>query len=152
MTRRELLLSASGLALLGTAACSGSDSPTSPSNLPPTGTAAFSQTDLTVGTGATAAAGQAISVNYTGWLYSDTAAENKGSQFDSSAGRGVFRFTLGAGSVIRGWDQGIPGMRVGGRRRLVIPPELAYGSSTPDPQRIPPNATLLFEVDLVSIP
>jgi FKBP-type peptidyl-prolyl cis-trans isomerase FkpA len=148
MTRRHLLHSFVALSLAAAPACSGSDSatPTSPS----TGSAPFSTTDLRAGTGATAATGQAISVNYTGWLYSNTAAENKGTQFDTSAGRGVFRFTLGAGQVIRGWDQGIPGMRVGGLRRLVIPPELAYGSSANGP--IPPNATLLFEVELVSVP
>jgi FKBP-type peptidyl-prolyl cis-trans isomerase FkpA len=148
MTRRHLLHSFAALSLVATVACSGSDSP-SPT-APSTGSAPFSTTDLRAGTGATAAVGQAISVNYTGWLYSNTAAENKGTQFDTSAGRGVYRFTLGAGSVIRGWDQGIPGMRVGGLRRIVIPPELAYGSGGSGP--IPPNATLLFEVELVSIP
>lgn len=148
MTRRHLLRSLAVLSLATVPACSGSDAgtPTSPS----TGSAPFSTTDLRVGTGVAAAVGQAISVNYTGWLYSNTAPENKGTVFDTSAGRGVFRFTLGVGSVIRGWDQGIPGMRVGGLRRIVIPPELAYGSSGSGP--IPPNATLLFEVELVSVP
>jgi FKBP-type peptidyl-prolyl cis-trans isomerase len=89
-------------------------------------------------------------MNYTGWLYSDSRSDNKGRQFDTSTGRGAFSFTLGAGQVIRGWDQGIPGMRVGGRRRLVIPPELAYGAAGSAPA-IPPNATLLFEVELLSI-
>ncbi len=132
------------LAVSLAAACGG-DSPTSPST-PPTGSAPFSTTDLRVGTGATAVPGQALTVNYTGWLYSNTAAENKGAQFESNR----YQFVLGAGSVIRGWDQGIPGMRVGGLRRIVIPPELAYGSSGSGP--IPPNATILFEVELVSIP
>lgn len=127
-----------------TTACGGDDSPTAPSEV--TGSAPFSTTDLVVGTGAVASTGQAITVNYAGWLYSSTAAENKGRQFDS----GRFPFTLGAGSVIRGWDQGIPGMAVGGRRRIVIPPELAYGAAGRN--GIPPNATLLFEVELVSIP
>ncbi len=97
-------------------------------------------------------AGQAITVAYAGWLYSDTASENKGRMFDPSSGTGrsTLRLTIGVGQVIRGWDQGIPGMRVGGLRRIVIPPELAYGSSGSGP--IPPNATLLFEVELVSIP
>ncbi|MCC7033185.1 MAG: FKBP-type peptidyl-prolyl cis-trans isomerase [Acidobacteria bacterium] len=148
MTRRHLLASLAALALVASTACGGgSDSPTAPS-LPPTGTAPFGITDLRAGTGSVAVAGQAVTVNYTGWLYSNTAAENKGSQFDSN--RNV-RFQLGA-NVIAGWSQGIPGMRVGGLRRLVIPPELAYGSSTPDSSRIPPNATLLFEVELVSVP
>lgn len=135
--------------LVAATACGGGgDTGTSPtSNLPPTGTAAYSQTDLRVGTGAEVLAGQNITVSYTGWLYSNTAAENKGNVFDS--GR-LTNYPLS--NLIAGWRQGIPGMRVGGVRRLVIPPELAYGSSTPDARVIPPNATLLFEVELVSIP
>ena len=86
-------------------------------------------------------------MNYTGWLYSNTATDNKGNTFDS--GR-LTNYPLN--NLIAGWRQGIPGMRVGGLRRLVIPPELAYGSSTPDPTRIPANATLLFEVELISLP
>lgn len=149
MTRRNLLSLLPSLALLAAAAaCGGGDSPTSPSgSLPATGTAPYSQTDLRVGTGAEMSAGQNMTVNYTGWLYSNTAADNKGSQFDS--GR-LTNYPLN--NLIAGWRQGIPGMRVGGLRRLVIPPELAYGSSTPDPTRLPPNATLLFEVELLSIP
>ncbi len=107
----------------------------------------LSATDLVVGSGDEVTAGP-ITVNYTVWLYSDTAAENKGRQIPQSSSR--YSFALGFGNVIRGWDQGIPGMRVGGRRRLVIPPELAYGASGNG--SIPPNATLLFEVELVSIP
>jgi FKBP-type peptidyl-prolyl cis-trans isomerase FkpA len=91
-----------------------------------------------------------VTVNYTGWLYDATKTDNKGPQFDSSVGRTPFQFTLGTGQVIRGWDQGIPGMKVGGRRRLVIPPSLAYGSTRSGP--IPPNATLVFDVEMVSIP
>lgn len=143
MTRRSLIAC---LAVVLAAAC-GDDNPTAPS-LPPTGTAPYSVTDLRVGTGATASTGQRITVSHSGWLYSDTAAENKGSRFDA----GTIGFTLGADNIIQGWHQGIPGMRVGGLRRLVLPPELAYGPSTPDPGRIPPNATLLFEVELISIP
>jgi FKBP-type peptidyl-prolyl cis-trans isomerase FkpA len=148
MTRRVLLFFIA-LALAATAACGGSnDSPTSPSTLPPTGTAPYSQTDLRIGTGAEVLAGQQITVVYTGWLYSDTAAENKGTVFNGPNQRAQFSLS----NVIAGWQRGIPGMRVGGVRRLVIPPELAYGSGTPDPTRIPPNATLLFEVELISIP
>ena len=147
MTRRLILFALSSLAVLTAAACGG-DSPTSPSGgLPPTGTASYSQTDLRVGTGTEVQAGQNITVNYTGWLYSNSAAENKGNTFDS--GR-LTNYPLN--NLIAGWRQGIPGMRVGGLRRLVIPPELAYGSSTPDPTRIPANATLLFEVELLSVP
>jgi FKBP-type peptidyl-prolyl cis-trans isomerase len=147
MTRRFLLSTLLAVTLISAAACGGDDDNTitGPS---PTGTAPFSSTDLVVGNGAVAVAGQAVVVNYAGWLYSDTAPENKGTQFDS--GNNV-RFQLGA-SVIAGWSQGVPGMRVGGRRRLVIPPELAYGNSSPDFSRIPRNATLLFEIELVSVP
>jgi FKBP-type peptidyl-prolyl cis-trans isomerase FkpA len=126
------------------AACGGSDSPTAPTvNVP------FSQTDLVVGTGATATTGRIVTVNYTGWLYDESRPEQKGSQFDTSIGRGPYSFPLGVGQVIRGWDQGVPGMQVGGKRRLVIPPDLAYGSSGNGP--IPPNATLIFEVELLAV-
>jgi FKBP-type peptidyl-prolyl cis-trans isomerase len=106
-------------------------------------------TDLRAGTGAEAVNGKVLTVNYAGWLYSSTAAENKGSLFDTSVGRSPYTFTLGAGSVIRGWDQGLVGMKVGGVRRLVIPPDLAYGASGSGP--IPPNANLVFEVELLNV-
>jgi FKBP-type peptidyl-prolyl cis-trans isomerase len=131
---------------LALGACGGSSSPTAPSVSVP-----FSQTDLRVGTGAEAATGRLTTVNYTGWLYDAAATGNKGTQFDSSIspGRTPFLFTLGAGQVIRGWDQGVVGMRVGGQRRLVIPPSLAYGSSGNGP--IPGNATLIFEIELLAV-
>jgi FKBP-type peptidyl-prolyl cis-trans isomerase FkpA len=88
-----------------------------------------------------------LNVNYTGWLYNPSGTDGKGSQFDSSIGRAPFPFTLGAGQVISGWDRGVAGMRVGGQRRLVLPPELAYGSSGNGP--IPPNATLVFDIELL---
>jgi FKBP-type peptidyl-prolyl cis-trans isomerase len=100
-----------------------------------------------IGTGAIAAAGNRVTVIYTGWLYDTSKTQGKGAQFDSN----TFTFTLGAGQVIRGWDQGVVGMRVGGQRRLIIPPELAYGSSTPDPAKIPANATLLFDITLTGV-
>ena len=106
-------------------------------------------TDLTVGTGATATAGHSVSVNYTGWLYDATKPDNKGTQFDSSIGRGPFSFLLGAGQVIAGWDQGVAGMKVGGSRRLIIPPSLGYGASGTGP--IPGNATLVFDVTLLGV-
>jgi FKBP-type peptidyl-prolyl cis-trans isomerase FkpA len=109
----------------------------------------FSQTDLILGTGRQAANGNNVALNYTGWLYNPSAADNKGTQFDSSAGRSPLSFRLGQGSVIRGWDQGIVGMAVGGRRRLIIPPSLGYGSTGNGP--IPPNATMVFDVELVSV-
>ena len=131
------------------AGCGGSDSPSSPS-IQPRGE--FSQTDLVVGTGAVATTGRFLTVNYIGWLYDPAATEQKGRQFDSSLspGRTPFQFTLGAGGVIRGWDQGMVGARVGGLRRLVIPPELAYGAQG-SPPAIPPNATLVFDIELVNV-
>lgn len=119
-------------------------SPSSPSNQVP-----FSSTDITVGTGAEAMNGQTVSTNYTGWLYDESAPDNKGAVFDSTDGGAPFSFVLGAGSVIQGWDQGVPGMRVGGTRRLVIPPSLAYGSQGRG--SIPPNSTLIFEIELVGV-
>lgn len=100
--------------------------------------------DLTVGNGATATAGQSVSVHYTGWL-------TNGQKFDSSVDRNdPFEFRLGAGQVIPGWDQGVAGMQVGGKRKLTIPPNLAYGARGAGGV-IPPNATLVFEVELLGI-
>lgn len=130
-------------AALTAAACG---SPTSPSSVT-TSSGSYSQTDLVVGSGAVAATGNRVTVAYTGWLYDTGRAEGKGSQFDSSTS---FGFTIGAGQVIAGWDQGVPGMRVGGQRRLVLPPNLAYGSRSPG-AGIPPNATLVFDITLNSI-
>ena len=104
--------------------------------------------DTVVGSGAEAAAGQHVSVHYTGWLYEN---EQAGTKFDSSKDRGQpFDFALGAGRVIRGWDEGVVGMKVGGTRRLIIPAELGYGARGAGGV-IPPNATLLFEVELLGV-
>lgn len=137
-----------GALVLLVAACG--SSPTSPSS---TGSAPYSQTDLRLGTGTEATSGRRVTVNYTGWLYSATATDNKGQQFDSSltAGRTPYLFPLGAGQVIRGWDQGVVGMRVGGTRRLVIPASLGYGSAGAGGGVIPPNATLVFDIDLLDV-
>jgi FKBP-type peptidyl-prolyl cis-trans isomerase len=108
-------------------------------------------TDTTEGTGAEAAAGKTVSVHYTGWLFDPSAPENKGRKFDSSRDRGdAFAFELGAGRVIAGWDQGVAGMRVGGHRRLTIPPELGYGARGAGGV-IPPGATLVFDVELLGV-
>lgn len=113
----------------------------------PSGNVPFSTTDLRVGTGAQATTGSRVTVNYTGWIYLAGAVDNKGSRFDS----GTFSFTVGQG-VIQGFSQGVNGMRVGGIRRVVIPPDLGYGNN-PDPRSgIRPGETLLFEIELVSIP
>ncbi len=102
--------------------------------------------DVVVGSGAQAASGTRVSVHYTGWLWQDGAA---GRKFDSSKDRGdPFDFPLGAGHVIRGWDEGVAGMKVGGTRRLIIPPQLGYGARGAGGV-IPGNATLLFEVELL---
>jgi hypothetical protein len=105
-------------------------------------------TDTKIGNGATAAAGDKVSVQYTGWLYKDGA---KGAKFDSSRDRNQpFQFTLGAQQVIAGWDQGVAGMKVGGERTLIIPPDLAYGARGAGGV-IPPNATLMFDVELLQV-
>jgi FKBP-type peptidyl-prolyl cis-trans isomerase FkpA len=107
--------------------------------------------ELQPGAGAPIAAGQNAVVQYTGWLYEAGAPDNKGKQFDSSRNSGQpFRFVVGAGQVIKGWDQGVAGMKVGGRRRLVVPADLAYGDSGAGGV-IPPGATLVFDVDLVAV-
>lgn len=111
----------------------------------------FSQQDHVVGEGAVAEAGKTVSVHYTGWLYDANAKDNKGAKFDSSVDRGQpFEFPLGAGRVIKGWDQGVAGMQVGGKRQLIIPPELAYGKRGAG-RVIKPNATLVFDVELLDV-
>jgi FKBP-type peptidyl-prolyl cis-trans isomerase len=106
-------------------------------------------TDTKIGDGTVARAGNKVSVNYTGWLYNNN---TKGAKFDSSLDRGQpFQFTLGQHQVIPGWDEGVAGMKVGGKRTLIIPPELAYGARGAGGGVIPPNATLMFDVDLLQV-
>jgi FKBP-type peptidyl-prolyl cis-trans isomerase FkpA len=138
----RLLLAAS--VLVSAAACDfGSTSPTSPdqSNVP------YSQVDLTVGTGATATSGSTVTVPYGVWLYSDTTADHKGTQI----GADTQVFTIGANppQVIPGFEQGVTGMNVGGTRRVIVPPSLAYGST--GNQTIPPNAALVFDLALTAV-
>ena len=130
------------LALVASA-CGSSASPSQNVNV------AFSATDLIAGTGTTATVGRTVSVHYTGWLYDASKADNKGTQFDSSIGKSPFSFLLGGGQVIAGWDQGVAGMKIGGKRRLVVPPSLGYGSNTVGP--IPANSTLVFDVELTFV-
>lgn len=105
-------------------------------------------TDLKVGTGDAAKSGKKVEVHYTGWLYENG---QRGKKFDSSVDRGKpFSFDLGAGMVIKGWDEGVAGMKVGGKRELIIPPDLGYGARGAG-GAIPPNATLVFEVELLGV-
>jgi FKBP-type peptidyl-prolyl cis-trans isomerase FkpA len=133
-------------------ACGGNDS--SPSTTGETGLSSITTlqvTDVKVGTGADATSGKTVTVHYTGWLYNESAADKHGSKFDSSRDRNQpFSFVLGAGQVIRGWDQGVAGMKVGGQRTLIVPPSLGYGS-TGAAGVIPPNATLVFDVELLNV-
>jgi FKBP-type peptidyl-prolyl cis-trans isomerase len=110
--------------------------------------------DLEAGKGDDAAAVRSgVLVHYTGWLYDGCAKDFKGEQFDSSVGRPVpFSFLVGTGKVIKGWDEGVVGMKPGGKRMLIIPPEMAYGERTMAGGKIPAGSTLVFEVQLVAIP
>ena len=111
----------------------------------------FIKIDIKTGTGKEATAGKVVSVHYTGWLFDKPAADNKGKKFDSSRDRpGNFTFPLGAGRVIKGWDQGVQGMKVGGQRTLIIPPSMGYGARGAG-NVIPPNATLIFDVELMAV-
>ncbi len=147
MIRRVL-----GLILVGAlASCGGSSSSPTPTPTPtPTPSAPFSATDLVVGTGAEAVAGKSVTINYSLWLYSDTGTDHKGTALQTTVGGAPYSFTLGASQVIPGVDQGVTGMKVGGSRRLIIPPELAYGSAGSG-TLIPPNATLVFDIDLLLV-
>jgi len=131
------------LILLVVAVAGCSNTPVSPSSAP------FSQTDLRVGSGTAAVTGSTMTVQYTGWFYDASKADKRGVQFDTSIGRTALTFTLGAGSVVQGWEQGLVGMSVGGLRRLVIPPSMAYGSSRY--ATIPPNTTLVFDIELLDV-
>lgn len=103
------------------------------------------------GTGAEAVVGHDVVVHYTGWLYDTSKPDSHGAKFDSSRDRNApFRFALGAGRVIKGWDEGVAGMKVGGRRTLVIPPQMGYGARGAGGV-IPPNATLIFDVELLEV-
>ena len=144
-----LLSGALGLTVLAQA---GGDKPAAAQqNIASTKQGPFKMIDHKVGSGATAESGKVVVVHYTGWLYDESAADNKGKKFDSSRDRGQpFSFPLGAGHVIQGWDKGVAGMKVGGQRTLIIPPELGYGERGAGGV-IPPNATLVFDVELLEV-
>ena len=119
----------------------GSSSPVAPDQ----SNVAYSQTDFTIGTGAEATAGKTATVQYAGWLYSETGADHKGAQFDAN----VYTFVLGANQVIKGFDTGVTGMKVGGTRRVIVPPSLAYGTAGSGP--IPPNTAIVFDLQLTNV-
>jgi len=135
------------LLLLASLAClysqTDNTSPTKVTGKPTTTSDGLKYWDIKTGTGAAATAGKQVKVHYTGWL------EN-GKKFDSSVGKSPFPFKLGAGDVIKGWDEGVAGMKVGGKRQLRIPPELGYGQRV-YPGLIPPNAILIFDVELLGV-
>ena len=107
--------------------------------------------DTVLGDGKEAVTGNHVDVHYTGWLYDENAADHKGQKFDSSLDRGqLFSFPLGAGHVIKGWDEGVAGMKIGGKRTLIIPSDMGYGPRGAGGV-IPPNATLVFDVELHSV-
>ena len=107
--------------------------------------------DTKIGAGKEAILGKMVSVHYTGWLFDKSTSDNKGKKFDSSRDRsGNFTFPLGAGRVIKGWDQGVQGMKVGGQRTLIIPSSMGYGTRGAG-SIIPPNATLIFDVELMGV-
>ncbi len=123
-----------------------------PPGPPPGGTIAeFQKLDTAVGSGAEAVPGTNVTVHYTGWLYDENAADRHGQKFDSSLDRGEpFTFPLGGGRVIRGWDEGVAGMKVGGKRTLMIPAEYGYGARGAGGV-IPPHASLVFDVELLGV-
>jgi FKBP-type peptidyl-prolyl cis-trans isomerase FkpA len=140
MSLQRLFVPAILLALVAVVSVQASSEVTTPSGL--------RIIDITTGTGAVPHAGQTVTVNYTGWLFVDG---KKGKKFDSSLDRGEpFSFTLGQGQVIKGWDEGVATMRVGGKRTLIIPPDLGYGANGAG-DVIPPNATLIFDIDLLGV-
>jgi FKBP-type peptidyl-prolyl cis-trans isomerase FkpA len=143
----KLPLIAAFVAVLGLTACGGGGD--SSAGVAVSSPVTLTTTDTVVGTGADAVAGKTVSVNYTGWLYNASAANFKGAQFDSSTGKGALEFQLGAKNVIPGFDQGVTGMKVGGKRTILIPSNLGYGPA--GASRIPPNSGLVFEVELIAV-
>ncbi|CDG85801.1 FKBP-type peptidyl-prolyl cis-trans isomerase [Janthinobacterium agaricidamnosum] len=146
---------ASLLCAVALTACGGAATPSNNAPVidPATQPAGFLASDTVVGTGVAAANGDTVTVRYTGWLYNSGAANNKGTKFDSSADHGStnsFVFVLGVGKVIPGWDQGVLGMKVGGKRTLTIPYTLGYGVAG-SPPTIPAYAGLVFDIELVSV-
>jgi len=147
--RNNILLAVLVCLIAVSAACSSST--TAPTSAPDSGVTTLQIIDVKVGTGVQATNGRILTVDYTGWLYSTSAADHHGNKFDSSRdpGKQPYPFTLGVNQVIAGWDQGLAGMRVGGQRTLIIPPSLGYGNQASN--TIPRNSTLVFDVELLDV-
>ncbi len=143
------LLSSCVIGLTLTLALAGCDRAKAPTPAASAAPVAFQKIDTVTGTGKEAVAGATAVVNYTGWLYDPGAEAKHGAQFDSSIGREPFSFELGAGRVIKGWDDGVQGMKVGGKRTLIVPADMGYGDGGAGP--IPPGATLIFDVELLDV-
>ncbi len=141
--RPLVVLGLSGLLVFAAGCNNGSSSPTAPDQ----SAVVYSQTDLTVGTGAEATVGTTATVQYGLWLYSDNGVDHKGTQIQAN----TFAFLVGGGTIIKGFDMGVTGMKVGGIRRLIVPPSLAYGATGNSDGSIPPNAALVFDVLLGSV-
>ncbi|MBT9612167.1 MAG: FKBP-type peptidyl-prolyl cis-trans isomerase [Burkholderiales bacterium] len=152
--RKTLIRTLTGLSALGLAALpqlASAHDDASPSHTHGQVGVDLIKTDHKVGDGTVAVAGNKVTVHYTGWLYDAAAKDNKGKKFDSSRDRNdPFTFGLGASQVIRGWDEGVAGMKIGGQRTLIIPPQMGYGSRGAGGV-IPPNATLVFDVELLGV-
>ena len=146
MKHKLSLIAAAMFAIAGLSACGGgSDGPSVPVYSP----AALVKTDTVVGTGAVAAAGKAVKVHYTGYLYTTTVADFRGTRFDTSIGSDPYSYTVGSANVIPGFDQGVTGMKVGGKRTVHIPASLGYGSA--GRSNIPPNSGLVFDLELIEV-
>jgi FKBP-type peptidyl-prolyl cis-trans isomerase FkpA len=148
------IITASALGLALTLTLTGCDrqkekAPPAPQAAADSSPISLQKIDSVPGTGKEATAGATVVVNYTGWLYDPKAPQQHGAQFDSSVGREPFSFRLGSGGVIKGWDDGVQGMKVGGKRTLVIPAAMGYGADGAGP--IPPNANLIFDVELLDV-
>jgi FKBP-type peptidyl-prolyl cis-trans isomerase len=141
--KQIIAASTAALAMLASVACDGDQDQKEKVIEKKVGTSVLKYVELTEGKGKEAKKGDAVEVHYTGTL-------TDGKKFDSSVGRETFKFNLGAGMVIKGWDEGVVGMKEGGKRKLTIPPELAYGEKG-FPGAIPPNSTLIFEVELIKV-
>ena len=152
---RKLNISIAALCFLSLTACQADSSNVAENNkettVMTTNITELVKNDTVVGDGREAEIGFHVTVHYTGWLYDEAAEDKKGEKFDSSVDRGTpFEFDLGAGQVIQGWDQGFAGMKIGGKRTLTIPPEMGYGARGAG-GAIPPNATLIFDVELLDV-